>query len=114
MLNATLRRTKIVLVLSVMFILSALAPASLAGRPDAVVVVDYAVEGSVVHVTVKNLSKKPQNVEVHVYATVGGVEVKGYTPVSLASRGTASTVVGFIQTIENVETVGIIETAEPQ
>ena len=113
MLKTSSGRVKTVLLLSFIFVLSALAPASLAGPPDQVVVVDYVVTGNVVQVTVENLSKKPQHVEVHVYATVDGQEVKGYTPVSLASKGTASTVVGFIQTIESVETVGIIETDAP-
>ena len=113
MLNATLRRTRIVLAFSMMFILSVMAPASLAGNGDPVVVVDYVVDGSVVHVTVENLSHKAQTVEVHVYAVVDGVQVKGFTPVSLFSKGTVATVVGFSEAVDVVEVVGINEGGAP-
>ena len=113
MLRTSSGRNRFVLAVSFMFALSVLAPFSLAGQPDRVVVVDYSVEGNVVHVTVENLSHKAQNAEVHVYATVNGEQVRGFTPVTLLEKGTVSTVVGFSQAVENVETVGINETDSP-
>ena len=117
MLNKMRVRTNIVLALSVLFILSAMAPASFAKGPrnpsPSVVVVDYAAEGNVVHVTVRNLSNTPQTVYVVVDATVGGMNVRGVTPVFVPSRGTASTLVGFLGSVDSVEAVGINEGGAP-
>ena len=111
-------RSKIVLALSVLFILSAMAPASVAKNgpgdpPPSVVVVDYSAEGNVVHVTVRNLSNTPQTVYVVVDATVSGMNARGVTPVFVPSRGTASTLVGFLASVDSVEAVGIGESDAP-
>jgi len=114
MLKPTSRRIKIVLALSVAFVLSALAPVSAAGGDGEVIVVDYVVEGNAVHVTVKNHAKKPQTAEVHVYATLeDGTQVKGFTPVTVFGGGTANTVVGFTSHVEGVDVVGIGEDSSP-
>ncbi len=114
MLISTEKRTGVALLCSFMFITSVLAPVALAGKSAPVVVVEYEVSGNAVLVSVKNTTHKPQTCEVHVYATLDdGTEVKGFTPVTLSSRGDAETLVGFSQTIENVDSVGIIDQADP-
>jgi hypothetical protein len=113
MFKATSKRVKIVLALSVMFVLSSFAPVGAGGNDGEVVLVDYAVEGNAVYVTVKNTSKKAKTVEVHVYGTVGGVQVKGYTPVAVFGRGTASTLVAFTAPVDGVVLVGIIDSDSP-
>jgi hypothetical protein len=113
MLKIISRCVKTVLALSIMFALSSFVAPTEAGGDGPVVLVDYEVVGTTVQVTVQNTGKKPKTVEVHVYATVDGKQMKSYTPVAVSSRGTSSTVVGFIQTIESVETVGIIEDSGP-
>ena len=119
MLNKLRVRSNIVLALSVLFILSALAPASFAQKgpgnpPPSVVVVDHAAEGNVVHVTVRNLSHTPQTVYVFVDATVSGATVRGVTPVFVSSKGTSTTLVGFMEVVEEVGSVGIIDDGTPQ
>lgn len=114
MLTSTVKRTGIALICSFLFIVSASAPATLAGKPSAVVVVDYEVSGNAVLVSVKNNTHKPRTCEVHVYATLeDGSEVRGFTPVTLSSGGTVDTVVGFVQTLDSLEKVAIIEDANP-
>ena len=121
MLNASSKRAKFVLIISALFILSALVPTSLAAKRPApkdpgdspVAVVNYAAEGNVVHVTVQNLSKESVTVNVYVDATVGGNLVRGYTPVTVFSKSTVSTVVGFSEAVEEVDVVGIGESGSP-
>lgn len=118
MLNGMRVRSSIVLALSVLLILSAMAPASFAKKSSrdtstSVVVVDYFAEGNVVHVTVKNLSRTAQTVYVFANVTVGGMSVRGVTPVSVSSKGEAEIVVGFMDVVEDVGSVGIIETESP-
>ena len=114
MLNISPKRIIFVLALSVLFILSASTSPSFAGKGEsAVVVVNYVQDGSVVHVTVRNTSKRAQTVNVFVDAMVGSEAVRGFTPVSIFGNGTAVTVVGFSERVESVETVGINETDSP-
>ena len=121
MLNLTSRRSKIVFAFSILFILTALGPTSLAAKRPApkdpgdspVAVVDYAAEGNVVHVTVQNTSRTAQTVDVYVDAIVGSNLVRGYTPVTIFAKGTATTVVGFSEAVESVEVVGINEGGSP-
>jgi len=118
MLNGMRVRSGIVLALSVLLILSAMAPASFAKKSSrdtstSVVVVDYFAEGNVVHVTVKNLSRTAQTVYVFANVTVGGMTVRGVTPVSVPSKGEAETVVGFTAVVEDVGGVGIIDDGDP-
>lgn len=116
MLNGTRVRSSIVLALSVLLILSAMAPASFAKSRDTstpVVVVDYLAEGNVVHVTVKNLSRTAQTVYVFADVTVGGMSVRGVTPVCVSSKSEAETVVGFTDVVEDVGSVGIIDDGSP-
>ncbi len=116
MLNGMRVRSSIVLALSVLLVLSAMAPASFAKSRDpstSVVVVDYLAEGNVVHVTVKNLSRTAQTVYVFADVTVGGMTVRGVTPVSVSSKGEAETVVGFTAVVEDVGSVGIIDDSDP-
>ena len=115
MLTTTQKRSKIVPILSLLFILSAMTVPSFAGKDkgDPVVVVDYALKDNVVYVTVQNLTRKAQTVNVFVDAIVGTMKVRGFTPVSIFPKGTAETVVGFSDVVDNVETVGISETDSP-
>ena len=114
MLKATSNRSKMVLVVSVLFLLAALAPTSFAAKNDSpVVVVEYVQDGNVVHVTVKNNSRKAQTVNVFVDAIVGSTTVRAFTPVAVFGRGTAVTVVGFSDVVESIETVGIGEDSGP-
>ena len=121
MLNASSKRAKFVLIVSALFILSALAPTSLAAKRPApkdpgdspVAVVNYAAEGNVVHVTVQNTSRTAQTVDVYVEAIVGSNLVRGYTPVIVFAKGTATTVVGFSEAVESVDVVGINEDGGP-
>ncbi len=118
MLNGTRVRSSIVLALSVLLVLSAMAPASFAKKSSRdpttpVVVVDYFTEGNVVHVTVKNLSRTAQTVYVFADVTVGGMNVRGVTPVSVSSKGEAEIVVGFMDVVEDVGSVGIIDGGDP-
>lgn len=122
MLNASSKRAKFVLIVSALFILSALVPTSLAAKRPApkdpgdspVAVVNYAAEGNVVHVTVQNTSRTAQTVDVYVEAIVGSNLVRGYTPVIVFAKGTATTVVGFSEAVESVESTGIIDDNHPQ
>ena len=116
MLNAALKRTKFGLIVSVLFVLSAMAPVSLArgGDNPIVVVVDYAADGSVVSVTVHNLSKQAQTANVYADVIVDSNLVRGFTPVTIFARGSATTLVGFSGTVESVEVVGIIDDSHPQ
>ncbi len=114
MLNEMRVRSSIVLALSVLLVLSAMAPASFAEKDSQpVVVVDYFAEGNVVHVTVRNLSRTAQTVYVFADVTVGGMNVRGVTPVSVSSKGEAETVVGFMDVVEDVGSVGIIDDGSP-
>ncbi len=114
MLNKTPKRSTIVLALSVLFIMSAIVPTSLAGKDSQpIVVVDYAAEGNVVHVTVRNRSRTSQTVNVVVNATVGGMNVRGFTPVSVFPKGEVQTVVGFAGVVEDVGSVGVSEDSSP-
>ena len=107
-------RSSIVLALSVLLVLSAMAPASFAEKDSQpVVVVDYFAEGNVVHVTVRNLSRTAQTVYVFADATVGGMNVRGVTPVSVFPGGKVETVVGFTDVVEDVGSVGIIDDSDP-
>ena len=114
MLNGMRVRSSIVLALSVLLVLSAMAPASFAEKDSQpVVVVDYFAEGNVVHVTVRNLSRTAQTAYVFADATVGGMNVRGVTPVSVFPQGEAETVVGFTDVVEDVGSVGIIDDSDP-
>lgn len=109
--------SKILYLIPILFALTVMAPASFAGKsqdcPPPVTVVNQAVDGAVVHVTVKNLSRTAQTVNVMVDATVAGKRVRGYTPVSVFAGGTAETVVGFADVVDNVGSVGIIDEGSP-
>jgi hypothetical protein len=115
MLNATSKRAKFALIVSVLFVLSAMAPVSLARSDQGplLLVVDYAADGTVVSVTVHNLSKQAQTANVYVDAIVNSNLVRGYTPVTIFARGSATTLVGFTGTVDSVEVVGIIDDSTP-
>ncbi len=114
MSTTVLRRSKIVFILSLLFILSVLTAPSFADRGDPVVVVSHAVDGSAVHVTVKNNSRQHQVVDVFVDAVVGSSAVRGFTPVSVFPGATGTTVVGFSDVVESVDQAGIIDDGHPQ
>jgi hypothetical protein len=111
-------RSKIVLAISFMFVLSVMSPAALAGKGDGgsspkVVVLDSAISGNAVLVKVQNLSNESLTVFVEVDAVVDGVKVHGMTPVSVFAGSTAGTVVGFTGSVSDVESAGISETGSP-
>ena len=115
MSNRTSNRTRIVLTLSVLFVLSALVPPSLAGGGEdpPAKVVKTTINGSTVHVKVQNLSNRPLTVLVMAGVKVNSASVQGFTPVTLFGGGTVETVVGFTGEVEEVEGVEIVENDSP-
>ena len=115
MFNRTNFPSGTVYIVSFMFVLSLIAPISLAQKDsDSVVVANHVIDGSVVHVSVMNPSNTSQTVYVCVDATVTSMNVRGCTPVSVFAGSTAETVVGFADVIDSVGAVGIIESGNPQ
>lgn len=119
MVNRTSKLSKIVLAVSFLFVLSALSPASFAAESSsdstkqAVVVVNSVTSGSVVQVTVQNVSKQAATVYVVVDAVVAGFRVRGYTLAFVSARSTAQVAVGFIGSVSGVDAVGINDTDSP-
>ena len=110
MLSTTKRTRSMVVVAVLMGALLLTAPAM---ASSSVVVKSYAINGSVVQMTVKNTTLLPVTTTVSVQATVNGVTVWSSVPVVLLGGQQASVSAGFTGLVSKVMTLGIADDCNP-